>query len=369
MIIVGIEPDAMAYGAILRLCAARGHPERAISLLEDMQRFQVKPTTLCFTAALKAVAKSHETSIRFENGSSRKQLRRETIAAHHGKMARSIVVMAEQAEVEQDDGFVSALMLCAAAAGDSATTKAVYLASEVRKMNQLQSIASPQLTVNKMYDRPELVIDESTESDAAKLEAESGSVSVDSSSTLIAETSSTSLPASGHKKNRSVALVPYGEREYGKDTRTLSALMHASSQAMNKNGMGTIWAGRENQGYLCDNSLRLITTRWEPSYRNTQIPGTDSTKVGIGALKRLDDIERETGPQPGKRKKFRGLYVDDDDILTIDDIDVDDDPTSIDGFVYGNEPDDHDDEDDFFGPSTEDTGFVTSDSTLPITKV
>eukprot|EP00957_Ditylum_brightwellii_P120501 9193816-Ditylum_brightwellii.AAC.1 len=45
--------------------------------------------------------------------------------------------MAEQAEVKQDDGFVSALMLCAAAQGDIATAKAVLLGSEVRRMDYL----------------------------------------------------------------------------------------------------------------------------------------------------------------------------------------------------------------------------------------
>lgn len=60
--------EVMAYGAILRLCAVRGQPERAIGLLEDMERFEVKPTTLCFTAALRAVARSHETAIRYERG-------------------------------------------------------------------------------------------------------------------------------------------------------------------------------------------------------------------------------------------------------------------------------------------------------------
>lgn len=348
MIIVGIEPDAMAYGAILRLCAARGLPERAIGLLEDMQRFQVKPTTLCFTAALKAVARSHETSIRFENGSSRKQLRREGIAAHHGTMARSIVIMAETAEVEQDDGFVAALMLCAAAAGDSATAKAVYLASEVRRMRHLRTIGSP---VDNDEIRQQLV-------DGGRASA----LVDDSSTTALPPSNAPDLyPVQSNSTNRRQAsVVPFGEREYGKDTRTISALMHASSQAMNKNGIGTIWAGRENLGYLCDNSLRLITTRWEPSYRDTSIPGMDSTKVGIGALRRLDDIERETEPKPGKRKRFRGLYVDDDAIMTTDDLEAqsnveededDDDDVNVtntdddDNEIFG--PDDYDFEQEF----------------------
>ncbi len=78
--------------------------------------------------------------MRFERGSSKKQKRREQITAHHGKLARQIVILAENAEVKQDDGFVAALMLCAGAAGDSATAKAILLASEVRKMNHLRTI-------------------------------------------------------------------------------------------------------------------------------------------------------------------------------------------------------------------------------------
>jgi hypothetical protein len=100
----------------------------------------------------------------------------------------------------------------------------------------------------------------------------------------------------------------------------ISALIHASAQAVNKNSVGTIWAGSENLGYLCANSLRLIKTRWEPQYRDTSIPGVDSTKIGIGSLRRLDEKEREEERKPGKRKKFRGLYVDEDDLPTIDDV-------------------------------------------------
>jgi pentatricopeptide repeat protein len=64
MRIVGLDPDVMAYGAILRLCAAQGQPEKALNILEEMEQMQVKPTTLCFSSALKAVARSHATAIR-----------------------------------------------------------------------------------------------------------------------------------------------------------------------------------------------------------------------------------------------------------------------------------------------------------------
>merc|ERR1712161_9276 len=119
----------------------------------------------------------------------------------------------------------------------------------------------------------------------------------------------------------------FTEREYGKDTRVISALIHSCAQAMNKNGIGTMWAGRENLGFLCENSLRLITTRWEPNYRDTSIPGISSTKIGIGSLRRIDEKEKDEETRPGKRKKFRGLYIDEDELDTIDDIEDGDDPT------------------------------------------
>ena len=90
----------------------------------------MKPTTLLFTSALKAVAKSHEIATKFNGGNSRKNRRRESITSYHGRLTRKIVIMAEHAEVKQDDGFVAALMLCAAAAGDSSTARAIYLASK-----------------------------------------------------------------------------------------------------------------------------------------------------------------------------------------------------------------------------------------------
>jgi hypothetical protein len=70
--------------------------------------------------------------VQFERGSSKKQKRREQITARHGKMARQIVILVENAEVEQDNGFVEVLMLCAGAAGDSTTEKACLCVSEVR---------------------------------------------------------------------------------------------------------------------------------------------------------------------------------------------------------------------------------------------
>jgi pentatricopeptide repeat protein len=339
MRIVGIEADAMAYGAIIRLCAARGQAERAINLLEEMHRFEVKPTSLCFSGALRAVARSHEIGVRFERGSSRKQLRRELFTAHHGKMARQIVIMAENAEVEQDESFVSALMLCSAAAGDSATAKAVYLASEVRKMDYLRTIGPNSIfkpLQGERGDYPELELGANiVESGDSEYEAGSSGrslISPDGSSTKVVVT---------HQSRKNDHLKSFGEREYGKDTRALSALLKSCGQAMGPNNLGTMWEGKSNRGYLCENSLRLITTRWEPSYTKSSIPDELSSKVGISSLRRYDENDRDEPRKNGSaRKKFRGLYLDDDAEDLIDDY----------ATAYNNDQHDRDDDDsDLFG--------------------
>jgi hypothetical protein len=221
--------------------------------------------------------------------------------------------MAESAEVEQDDGFVSALMLCAAAAGDSATAKAVFLASEVRKMDHLRTIGSKEPFLDsRILQQPEQQL-----SIVASGQPVNGwnSIANDSSNEV-------SNWSKDDQNNHSLSTVEaFGNREYGKDTRVVSALIRAAAQAMNKNGIGDMWAGNANLGFLCDNSLRLITTRWEPSYRDTGIAGVNSTKLGIGALRRLDENEKDGDERkPGKRVKFRGMYVEDEDVPTIDDV-------------------------------------------------
>jgi pentatricopeptide repeat protein len=339
MRIVGIDADAMAYGAIIRLCASRGQAERAINLLEEMYRFEVKPTSLCFSGALRAVARSHEIGVRFERGSSRKQLRRELIAAHHGKMARQIVIMAENAEVEQDESFVSALMLCSAAAGDSATTKAVYLASEVRKMDHLRTIgpnSSFKLLPSEGFklspgDEPAYKLGQGVE-DSKEAAHEAGY----SDRSLVSPDNSTVGGVQTHQLRRFDSSKSFGEREYGKDTRALSALLKSCGQAMGHNNLGTIWEGKSNRGYLCENSLRLITTRWEPSYTRSSIPDELSTKVGISSLRRYDENDLDEPRKKGSaRKNFRGLYLDDDAEDLLDDY----------ATVYNNDQDDDQDED------------------------
>lgn len=273
MQIAGIEADALAYGAMLGVHAAKGQPERAISLLEQMQQFEVNPTTLCFSHALRAVARSQSVAVRFENGSSKKNKRREFITKHHGIMARKIVIMAENAEVDQDQGFVAALIQCAASAGDTATAKAVYIAHSIRSLDDLRTIG----------DDRHLAALRGPEDEALAITGSEGQVVE-------------------HVARTRGAVVPHGEREYGQDTRALSAILHACSVATSSNGIGTMWQGRENRGLLCENSLRLMLARRVPRYLDNSIPGATLADTAPG-----QGEERDYDYRGGKRRprKYR----------------------------------------------------------------
>ena len=298
------EPDVMSYGALLQLCAAIGQPERAVSILEEMEQLQIKPTTYCFACALRAVARSHATAIRYENGSSRRNLRRETLTKHHGRMAREIVIKAENAEVKQDDGFVSALILCAASAGDAATAKAIYVASQIRRLDHLRTIGPDAHLARLRGENWQEQRHQQLQQLAADPSGAAASVSN--------ETSPTTIPFPSQPTS-------WEEREYGKDSRTLSAVLHACAQALHSNGIGTLWQGRENGGYLCDNSLRLLVARKVPQYADTAIPGLGRTDDLTWEGEHDDDNYRD-----GKRRsrKFKGVdFVKDHEasVLELDD--------------------------------------------------
>lgn len=333
MRITGIDADVMAYGAMLRLMAAQGQPEKAINLLEEMPRFEVKPTTLCFTSALRAVARSHETANRYEHGSSRRYRRREEITQHHGKLARSILIQAEEHGVEFDSGLIAALTLCAAAAGDLATAKAIYVASQIRRMDQFRTIGSESHLARL---RGEDVPIESNTMDLLP----SGSNTSDSDDEQIAATGG-HLSGQQEQSQNGVVLTldddylqeknlmrqreerrkqypSFGEREYGKDSRVLSAILLACARTSDKNGIGTMWQGRENKGYLCINSLRLIAARWKPQYYDNEIPG-QKFKDNLT----WEGEHRNEDYRPGKRqsRKFKGVDVDESGGTTLDDLD------------------------------------------------
>lgn len=299
-----VAPDVMAYGALMRIFAAQGRPEKALELLEEImmqlsmpvsaenvlngngevlksmdgdedgwyddregKTVRVKPTTLLFTSALKAVAKSHEIASRFSGGKSKKHRKRESITSYHGRLARKIVILAEQAEVEQDDGFVSALMLCAATAGDSSTCRAIYLGSKVRRMDHLRTCGG-----KDHLKRLQGLVPENAEQE------------------LIG--TSSSVPSKTGQTNNSPEVLSveeefmenhkaYEHREYGTDTRILTTLLLAHAKAMEPKGLGSIWAGSFNRGYLCENSLRWIEAYNIPQKPNMAIPGVSSVDAGL----------------------------------------------------------------------------------------
>ena len=363
MRIIGIEPDVMAYGAILRLKASSGKAEECINLLHEMIRFSIYPTTLCYTTALRAVARSHAIAVRYEKGISPRNRRREILTSHHGKLTRQIVIMAESANMIPDEGYISALCLCAGEAGDIATVKAIYIAHTILSTQQdhLRTIGS-----NEHLQRLQGVYNNNTThhhnsgiNDASssnnkysmlqKMETDptTSSSSSSSMSSMIepqkemvhagengsdafspykepiigSETPSTNNSTTQsqptQRRNNQRYIPTFGEREYGPDNRLLSSVIHACAQAVNPNMMGTIWQGRENLGYLCINSLRLIAQPKIPQYTDTSIPGqtiTDNLK--------LVREERDDGYREGKRqpRKFAGVDIDENVASTFDDI-------------------------------------------------
>lgn len=341
MRIVGIEPDVMAYGAVLRLQAALGQPEACLNLLEEMPRFHVAPTALCFASALRAVARSHATAIRYEKGASRRNRRREAIAAHHGKLARRVLIQAESAgvAVHDDPGLVAALCLCAAAAGDAATAKAIYVASQICQQQQdsLRTIGSNRHLARLRGERATWPDDDASTLDllprkqqeqeqqrqAHRLGGSASSVDLGSDyydeggELLESDRASDRGHIAVSRRDDQRRYPSYGEREYGKDTRVLSAILHACAQAVDMNGIGTIWQGRENKGYLCANSLRLIAAPKIPQYYDNSIPGQKIT----------DNLtwsgEHTEGYREGKRKsrKFEGVDVDEEAGSTLDELD------------------------------------------------
>jgi hypothetical protein len=114
----------------------------------------------------------------------------------------------------------------------------------------------------------------------------------------------------------------FEQREYGKDTRPLSAVLHACAQAVDKNGIGTMWQGRENGGYLHEDSLRLLTARRLPKYHDTSIPGMSARQIAMSSVS-WDGEDRDGDFRGNKRKsrKFEGLEDDDDVATNLDQLD------------------------------------------------
>jgi hypothetical protein len=363
MRIIGIEPDVMAYGAILRLKASTGKPEECINLLDEMPRFNIYPTTLCYTTALRAVARSHSIALRYEKGISKRHRRRELITQHHGKLARYILILAENANIVKDDGFITALCLCAGEAGDIATAKAIYLANEVlrtqhdslrrigsnehlarlRGMNpdennnnneyidtstmmQLDNHVSYKMEqqhelqsrmVQRIGGEPEIYNEPIMNQERSFTNNDRSMIynSDSTTSNTISDSQQTTTEIST-RQQRKRYIPSFGEREYGKDSRLLSSILHACAQAVDPNGMGMIWQGRENKGYFCINSLRLIGQPKLPQYSDNSLPG----QTFKDNLKLVED-DRD-GYREGKRqsRKFAGVDVDENAGSTMEDL-------------------------------------------------
>jgi len=335
MRILGVIPDVMAYGAIIRLFAARGQPERCINLIEEMSALhQVLPTTLIYTAALHAVAKSHGTALRFEGGMHRKDLRRQRIAAHHGKLARQIVLMAENAEVQQDDGFVSALLSCAAAAGDSATAKAIYLAADIRRKDHLRTIGSKEylktLQPPPEYDMGETtILDGDTNNNTTALLLGQGISSTIATTTSSSVNTFTDMDATTTTRSQNLLISSSSSSSDDEDTdlppqihdkaRKYRSLLSAYAGSMKPKGIGDLWGGPKNKGFLCERTQRAIVTRQVPKYVDKSIPGMTGMEVAMGSMEWDDEPERE-----GKKlrlKKFTGLRQNMDAGSDLEDID------------------------------------------------
>ncbi|EJK49932.1 hypothetical protein THAOC_31136, partial [Thalassiosira oceanica] len=245
-------PDATAYGALLRSLAARGQPERAIDVLEEVTASLVLPTH--------AVRAGRDRSRRATTATGRGGRRRrgedgpsEAYDAHvHvgaerrgqeprggvpflGENGASSYVMAEQAEVARDDGLVASLMRCAAAAGDASTVREIYLASRVRRIDRLRaSGAGPPPP-------------------SAGTHARGGPGARPGGRPPPLTAPSTSV---GCVLAAAANHVAYESRECGDDTRPPSTLLLAHAKAMEAGGLGSL-----------------------PQYENLAIPGLDSVKA------------------------------------------------------------------------------------------
>jgi pentatricopeptide repeat protein len=368
MRIVGLSPDAMAYGAIIRFFSMRGRPEKCMDMIDEMiTAFQVRPTTLIFTAALHAVAQSHRTALRFEGGKSRKNLRAQGIAAHHGRMTRQILIQAEQAEVDQDDGFVSALLLCAGAAGDSATAKAIMLASEVRRKDWLRPIGSNEYLKKNLQPPGQNLIDQPLMDSAEaeqRLMLQSGEgqveeenvekedvalqnklMSSDDNESVgnflktnpemkgLLEKRDPQLKAILERNNPFSTEDPFGTTDepdgilppqVKNEGQVLRSLLMACAQSMEAKGLGDLWGGPKNKGFLCEQTQKAIVTREVPRYRDNSVPGMNSIDVGLGSVEWDEDEDVDKMSKRLRRTKWMGMKQNDQAHgNTLDDMDPD----------------------------------------------
>eukprot|EP00804_Cyclotella_cryptica_P015931 CCRYP_019198-RA/>CCRYP_019198-RA protein AED:0.01 eAED:0.01 QI:2298/1/1/1/1/1/3/363/685 len=81
---------------------------------------------------------------------------------------------------------------------------------------------------------------------------------------------------------------------------------------MEPQGLGSMWAGKFNRGYLCENSLRWIEAYDQPKMRNMAIPGITSVEAGLTAEGWEPEDFDEDSKQLRKKSKFRMQQIADD---------------------------------------------------------
>eukprot|EP00957_Ditylum_brightwellii_P074343 5648346-Ditylum_brightwellii.AAC.1 len=90
------------------------------------------------------------------------------------------------------------------------------------------------------------------------------------------------------------------------DTRTLTALLQACSNAVESCGLGNMWEGKDNLGFLDETSLRLIRARVLPNYAEKYIPGVSGIDVGLGSTTWDGDLSEDGNKLKSKTLRARG---------------------------------------------------------------
>jgi len=86
-------------------------------------------------------------------------------------------------------------------------------------------------------------------------------------------------------------------------------------------GLGDLWGGKKNRGFLDEQTQKLIVTRQVPKYVDNSIPGISSIKVGLGSMTWDEDEDVEHMGKALRRSKWMGIKQDDSFGNTLDDID------------------------------------------------
>jgi hypothetical protein len=101
--------------------------------------------------------------------------------------------------------------------------------------------------------------------------------------------------------------------------RKYRSLLSAYAGSMKPKGIGDLWGGQKNKGFLCERTQRAIVTRQVPKYVDKSIPGMTGMEVAMGSMEWDDEPERE-GKQL-RLKKFTGLRQNMDVGSDLEDID------------------------------------------------